>query len=164
MASQGYYNNNPQYPQQAYGGGGGYPQQGYPPQQGGYPPQGGYGAPVCPFFFPRDSLLKTGSGVLQQNGMGTRLLTERGFHRRRTDAVPAGSAAAGEAEEWRHGRQGLPRRDVSFPPCRARVNLREANETSADGIPRLAALCCCCVAEEGCECCADCCECAEDCC
>lgn len=28
----------------------------------------------------------------------------------------------------------------------------------------LAALCCCFVAEEGCECCADCCECCADCC
>ena len=28
----------------------------------------------------------------------------------------------------------------------------------------LATLCCCFVAEEGCECCADCCECCADCC
>ncbi|GAB7334497.1 hypothetical protein MBLNU13_g06487t1 [Cladosporium sp. NU13] len=42
MASQGYYNSGPQYPQQSYGPPQGQYQQGYgppPPQQYGYPPQ-----------------------------------------------------------------------------------------------------------------------------
>ncbi|KAI4152259.1 MAG: hypothetical protein LQ340_003022 [Diploschistes diacapsis] len=53
MSNQGYYNQSPQYPQQAYGGG--YQQQGHgaphqnygPPQQGGYYNQGyNQGPPV----------------------------------------------------------------------------------------------------------------------